>query len=155
MWTNPKNNWQVNDLVTAQDMNIIADDLLYLKEREGRAKANFTPTTTSSTLSFTTLATLNLTTRGGDVLVGFYTSATHDDSGTGYFDIALEGVRVALDSLNGSLSIKPGGTGSPSSVSLTLLLQSVAAGAHTITLQWRTSTASLSAGHGQLWAVEM
>jgi hypothetical protein len=154
-WTNPKNNWQVNEIVTAQDMNIIGDDLLYLKEREGRAKANFIPTSTNATVSFVTLATLNITSRGGDLLVGFYTSTTHDNGGIGYFDFALDGVRIALDDVNGSLSVKPGGTGSPTSVSMTLLLEDIAPGAHSIALQWRTSTQWLAAGHGQLWAVEV
>jgi hypothetical protein len=155
MWTNPKNNWQVNEIVTAQDMNIVADDLLYLKAREGRGKANVSPTSTNSTGSFVTLASVSVTTRGGDLLVSFFASATHDNGGIGYFDVALDGTRVALDGTNGSLSLKPEGTGSPTMVSLSLLLQGVASGAHTVALQWRTSTQWLAVGHGQLSVVEV
>ncbi|HEX2623410.1 MAG TPA: hypothetical protein VHL11_24785, partial [Phototrophicaceae bacterium] len=136
-WTTPKNTWQVNDIVTASDLNIIADDLRYLKNQTARGKDNIGPTTTSSTGSFVTLASVSVVTRGGDLLADFYASATHDSGGIGYFDVALDGTRVAFNGTDGSLEIKPGGS-SPNSVALSLLLDSVSAGSHTVTLQWRT-----------------
>lgn len=154
-WINPKNTWQVNDIVTAADLNILADDLRYLKTQTARGKANISPSTTSSTGSFVTLASVNVVTRGGDLLVDFYASITHDNAGIGYFDVALDGTRVALNGSDGSLAIAPAGTGYPGSVALSLLLESVSPGSHTVTLQWRTSVANLSVGHGQFRVVEM
>jgi hypothetical protein len=154
-WINPKNTWQVNDIVTAADMNIVADDLRYLKNQTARGKDNISPSTTSSTGSFVTLASVDVITRGGDLLVDFYASATHDAAGIGYFDVALDGTRVALNGTDGSLAIAPAGTSYPGSVALSMLLEDVAAGSHTITLVWRTSVANLSVGYGQFRIVEI
>jgi hypothetical protein len=123
-------------------------DCLY----RGQQRENIAPTHTSSTM-FTTLARLWLTSGGGDVVVGFYLSIMHDTGGLACFDVALDGKRMA-DDFNGSLYIKAGSAGSPTSVSLTLRLEDVSPGAHILTLLWRTNRGKLEGGHGQFWAME-
>jgi hypothetical protein len=113
-----------------------------------------TPASTGST-SWTTRASLSLTTRGGDIQVNFYAGVYHSGLGRAYFDIALDGTRVALNGTDGSLELTPGGAGSVSQAALTLLLTGIAAGAHTIALQWKTDAAGLNLTHGQFHAIEV
>jgi hypothetical protein len=127
--------------------NMIIDCLYREQQRE-----NIAPTHTSSTM-FTTLARLYLSSRGGDVVVGFYLSITHETRGLACFDVALDGKRMA-DDFNGSLYIRAGNVGSPTSVSLTLRLEDVSPGSHILTLLWRTNRGELEGGHGQFWAME-
>ncbi|MCU0499004.1 MAG: hypothetical protein MUF87_16760 [Anaerolineae bacterium] len=154
MWTPPKNNWNVNDIVTAQDLNAIGDNLNYLKTPNFRARVTLTPaTSTNATSFFATRATLSPLTRGGDLMVGFYANVSHTVGSAGYFDIALDGVRVALDGFNGSLRVDATSTRVP--VSLSLLITGVTTGSHTLTLQWRTDQQWLEMGIGQFWAFEL
>lgn len=154
MWTPPKNNWNVNDIVTAQDLNEIGDNLNYLKTPNARTRIALAPaTSTNATGFFVTRASLNLLTRGGDLMVGFYANVSHTVGGAGYFDIALDNVRVALDGFNGSLRVDATTTRVP--ISLSLLLTGVAEGQRTIALQWRTDLQWLEMGIGQFWAFEL
>lgn len=132
-------------------MNLRKGNMIIDCLSRGQARVNIAPTLTDSAL-FTTLATLQLTTQG-EVLVGFYTSITHASGGLAYFDLALDGIPVG-DEFEGLLKIIAGSSGSPTSVSLTLRLERVSPGAHTLTLLWRTDEGILEAGHGQFWAVE-
>jgi hypothetical protein len=153
MWIPPKKNWNVNDIVTAQDMNAIGEDLDYLYQTGARAAATINATSTNGTASFATLVQVNVTTRGGALLVGFYGAESHDASGSAYYDVAVDGTRKALNGFSGSLETQPGST--PGPVCMTLLLTGIGAGAHTLSLQWRTSAQWLSMGVGQFWLVEV
>ncbi len=153
-WTTPKQDWALNDIVTAPDLNAIGENLAYLKEQTARTSATITPASTGST-SWTTHASLSLTTRGGDLQVCFYAGVYHSALGRAYFDVALDGVRVALNGTNGSLELTPGGTGSAAQAALTLLLTGISAGAHTVALQWKTDAAGLNLTTGQFHAIEV
>lgn len=152
MWITPKQDWNPNDLVTAQHMNDIGANLAYLNTKSGRGVANINTSTTNST-SFITLKSLNITTRGGDLLLGFYATITHDSTALHYYDASIDGVRVAINGANGSVEAR--GTPNPEVASFTLLRQSVSAGAHTIALVWRTNTGNASISVGQFWALEV
>jgi hypothetical protein len=153
-WTTPKQDWALNDIVTAPDLNAIGENLAYLKEQTARARVAITPASTGSA-AWTTRASLSLTTRGGDIQVCFYAGIFHTALGRAYFDVALDGVRVALNGTDGSLELTPGGAGSAVQATMTLLLTGVAAGAHTVALQWRTDAAGLNLTHGQFHAIEV
>ena len=153
-WTTPKQDWALNDIVAAPDLNAIGENLAYLKELSSRASATITPASTGSA-SWTTHASLSLTTRGGDVQVCFYAGVYHTALGRAYFDVALDGTRVALNGADGSLELTPGGAGSASQAALTLLLTGISAGAHTVALQWKTDAAGLNLTHGQFHAIEV
>src|SRR5512146_920623 len=103
-WTTPKQDWQLSDLVTAQQLNDIGGNLAYLKEKTPRGKENITSTSTNAG-SFVALKRISLTTRGGDVWVAFYCPVWHDNGGTVYFDIGLDGTRQAFNGNNGSLEL--------------------------------------------------
>ena len=152
MWITPKQDWNPNDLVSADDMNALGGNLAYLKLERARAALAVTPGTTTST-TFATLRTLALTTRGGVLLVGFYAGCTHDSGGAVYFDASLDGSRLALYGTNGSLELRPGTTASLAGYSL--LMTSVSAGTHSVALVWRTNTGTAAVSVGQFWAVEL
>ncbi len=152
-WTPPKQDWQVNDIVTAQDLNVIGADLAYLKQNKGSAKATLNATSTNQT-TFVTLSSLSVTTLGGALLVGFYAPVRHDTvSSTAYFDFALNGTRIGLNGNNGSYSINVNTT--HAAAGMVQLITSLGAGTHTIALQWRCDAQWLSVGKGQFWVVEL
>jgi len=151
-WTPPKQDWQVNDIVSAQDLNIIGEDLTYLKQNKGNAKATLNASSTNQT-TFVTLSSLSVTTLGGALLVGFYAPVRHDASSTAYFDFALNGTRIGLNGNSGSYSINVSNTNT--AACMVQLVTSLAAGTHTIALQWRCDTQWLSVGKGQFWVVEL
>jgi len=97
---------------------------------------------------------LNVTTRGGEVLVGYSASGYHTGGGRVYLDVAVDGTRLALNGANGSAEFTPASTGTAQSVGFTLLLTGVSAGAHAITVQWKTSAAGMNVLGGQAWVVE-
>lgn len=150
----PVQDWQPADIVTAEAMNDIGDNLAFLLVREARAAVAFSAASTNST-SWVTRATLSLTTRGGALLLGFSSSAWHTSVGRGYLDVAIDGTYLALNGSDGSLEITPSGTGTAQALSSTFLMVSVSAGAHSVTLQWKTDSASLHMLHGQFWALEL
>lgn len=151
-WTTPKQNWTPNEIVSAAAMNDIGANLAFLKSGRARATATINPANTTSAV-FSSAATLTLTTHGGALLVGASFSAWHSASGTIFLDIALDGVRLALAGTSGSLEIRP--PANPAAATLSCILTPVNAGARTVSLQWRTSSATASIGVGQLWALEL
>lgn len=153
-WTTPKQDWALGEVVGAPDMNAIGENLAHLKEGGARAAVNVAAASTGSA-SWAALATLNVTTRGGALLVGYSAAAYHTGGGRAYFDAAVDGARLALNGANGSTEFTLGGAGTAGSVGFTLLLTGVSAGAHAISVQWKTSAAGLNVLGGQWWVVEM
>lgn len=153
-WTMPKQDWALDDIVAASHLNQIGENLAYLKEQTARARADLTPGQID-TSTWTVRATLNMTTRGGDLQTHFHAGIFHTGGGRAYFDVALDGTRVALNGTDGSLELTPGGSGSLAQAAMSLLLTGVSAGAHTVTLQWRTNAAGLNIAYGQFHAVEV
>jgi len=152
-WTTPKQDWALNDVVNAGDMNAMGENLAYLKDGDARAAVTVAAAATSSS-AWATLATLTVTTRGGEVLVGYSAAGYHTGGGRAYFDVALDGTRLALNGSNGSFEATPGATGTAQTVGFVLLLTEVSAGAHTLTIQWKTSAAGMNVLGGQAWAIE-
>lgn len=153
-WTTPKQDWALGEVVDAGDMNAIGENLAYLEIGGARAVVTVAGAVTSSA-SWGVLATLNVVTRGGDILVGYSAAGYHTGGGRGYFDVAVDGTRLAVNGSNGSLEVTPAGAGTASAVGFTLLVAGVSAGAHVITVEWKTSAAGMTVLGGQAWVVEM
>lgn len=159
VWTQPIT-WEVDQLVTEGDLNEqMRDNLEWLKSPP-RAAATLAAniTTTSTAFVDATGLTLALTTAGGALLVGFVGVASSSGGATIVFDLLADGVSLGgVDGVSGSnVGIVP--------VSFVWLVDELAAGAHTIKLQWKVSagTGTLYAGSTaylrfkpQLWAREV
>ncbi|MFZ4815661.1 MAG: hypothetical protein ACOYL5_14075 [Phototrophicaceae bacterium] len=148
-WTPPKT-WQTGDLVTANDLNThLRDNLLALKAARllGSLSYNANYSTTSQSWVNVDATNLNLTvvTRGGLLLIGMRSVISMSSgSRVGQFDLALDGARQG--GTNGLFAFKADADGGAYSfhqdipASFLYLKQGVAAGNHSVTLQWRVGT---------------
>lgn len=156
-WVTPKTDWQPDEVVTADDMNDIGGDLDALKHpptdiSNVNHDSNFTTSSTSFTDvdPDTNIATnqlgVQVTSNGGPLLVTFSGAVGNNSASPAvmYFDLTLDGTRVAGDDGIIAVSAK---AGDAVNASFTYWLDDVAAGTHTVRLQWRTST-----GTATLWA---
>ena len=139
-WTPLKTDWTTGELVTAEDMNAVGENLRILRTLESaayttlsniNARASFFTDVDSDNLSLT------ITTTGRDVLVHFHgsvwRSGRNSRDGNGYYDVDVDGIRLGND--NGLLSTM---LQEPSkAVSFTHLIQGLGAGSHTFKLQWK------------------
>ncbi len=159
VWTQPIT-WEVDQLVTEGDLNEqVRDNLEWLKGPP-RAAAALTANiaTTSTVFVDATGLALALTTAGGALLVGFSGVAGNTGGATVVFDLVVDGA---------SLGGTDGVTGSSAGVvpvTFVWLTDALAAGAHSVKLQWKVSagTGTLYAGSTaylrfkpQLWAREV
>ncbi len=176
--------WVAGEIVTATLMNThLRDNLIALKDPPSAASSlNVSDLSTTST-SFTNIdgtnLSLSVTTTGGDLMVGFSGSfvMTNTDLSSrcrGALDFTVDGTRQG--NTDGILSLGEGGFadhaddegGTP--VSFVRLVTGLAAGAHTINMQWKaasdgtgTTTIKLFGGAGstynlsepQFWAREV
>lgn len=165
-WTEPKD-WQVDELLTASDLNThLRDNLDALKsppaaQYEMDEASDYT---LSSTGTWTDIDSTNLShtieTAGGRVKVHFHGNIETD--GRVSVDIAVDGVRVGGDD---GIARNPA-SGQDFFCSFTRRITGLSAGSHTFKLQWYLhsggSTAKLYAGagtsgfdvHGQFWVEE-
>lgn len=151
-YTTPRT-WVAGELVTASLLNVhLRDNLDAIKApptdlynvNEG---ADYTTSSTSFGSVDATDLSLTITTTGGDIWVWFFGNVNHSGGNLVYFDITLDAVRQGGD--DGLIGCDVATTTVPSTpIAFTFLIQSVAAGSHTIALQWKTSgaTATLYAG---------
>lgn len=162
-WTTPKT-WSTGEALSASDMNThIRDNLSALKAPPTDSYVcNEVADYTSSQTSFVDVDASNLaltiTTTGGDVMIGFH-AYTYNPSGVTYFDVDLDGVRIAGD--DGMIATVSG----YQTVSFVRLVTNLDAGTHTFKLQWKVSggTVTLYAGagtstadvHPQFWVREI
>jgi hypothetical protein len=169
-WTTP-HTWEDNELVTADLLNThLRDSLNALKapptdHHECDEASDYTTTSTSFVDVDGTNLALTITTTGGDVLVHFHASMMHSNAGRIYFDVAVDGNRIAGD--DGILGgVASNSAGAPVTwMTFTRLITGLSVGEHTFKLQWKTSgsTAKLFAGagtsngdvHPQFWAREV
>jgi hypothetical protein len=138
-WTTPKT-WVNDETLTADDMNT------HLRDNLNALKAPLS---------------LNVTTTGGDVLIGFHGTILHS-AGYVAFDVLLDNA-TRLGGDDGLVVTDSGGL--HPLVSFVRLVTGLSAGAHNFKLQWRTNTgaATLYAGagttnldmHGQFWVREV
>ncbi|MGQ9889713.1 MAG: hypothetical protein ACUVSX_14670 [Aggregatilineales bacterium] len=159
IWTQPIT-WEVDQLVTEGQLNEqVRDNLEWLKNppRAAAALAANIATTSTAFVDAPGLA-LTLTTAGGALLVGFTGVAGNAAGTTVVFDLVVDGVsQGGLDGVIGSSAgIVP--------MSFVWLVEGLAAGAHTVKLQWKVSagTGTLYGGgtaylrfKPQLWAREV
>lgn len=169
VWSTPKT-WNTGDPLTAADLNThLRDNLEYLKDKPSGAYlanelADFSTTSTSFANIDATKFGFNLTTKGEDVMIGFFGSLSQNNASHAiYLDVLVDSNRLGGDdglvvSFHSSTTIRQ-------VVSFVYLLRGLAAGAHTIRLQWKVSggTATLYAGagtasydvHPEFWAKEV
>ncbi len=160
-WTTPKTDWTNGELVVANDMNAIGENLAALKQLATVPKIPATaiytttaPITTRST-SFVDVDSDNLnltiTTTGGDVLVMFSASVDHNGDSRGFYDIAVDGTRQG-----GSYGIRASKADQEGVVTFAHVIQDLSAGSHSFKLQWRVSRgwADIEA-HAQFWVREI
>ena len=147
-WTTPIT-WNVDQLVTNTDLNQqLRDNLDYLLSpnheriiRDNSGDYSITNVTTFQDIDSTNLS-ITLVAHGGPVWVHF--QAIGKSNGTaheGYFDIAIDGVRLGNSYTQGLARIQSDGTVWPT-ISVGVLLTSLAAATYTLRPQWRTATSN-------------
>src|SRR5689334_15175635 len=102
-WANAKENWIAGELVLATDMNLIGNDLNWLKTPPTanylvNQGSDYTTTSTSFVNVDGTNLSLTITTAGGNVLIGFSGVVSNTTVGTvTYLDVEIDGTRFAGD----------------------------------------------------------
>jgi hypothetical protein len=147
-WHTPAT-WTVGQLVTATNLNEqLRDNLEFLKTPPTslynlNQGSDYTTTSTSFVDVDATNLSLTINTAGGDVLIVFLGFGA--GSARLYFDIAIDGVRMAGD--DGFFSAVQNSNGP---LTLVALKQGLSAGSHTFKLQWKVNsgTGTLYAGAG-------
>lgn len=151
-WTAPKT-WADGNLVDEDDLNThLRDNLIALKEPptdhyEPDEASDYTTTSTSFVDVDSTNLRLDITTTGGDVLVGF-DGVVQNSTGNVRFEVDIDGSPLAGD--EGIVKCNPG---SDMHVSFVRLVTDLSSGSHTFKLQWRVgsgSTGKLYAGAGSV-----
>lgn len=158
-WTTPKTNWATGELVSAEDMNAICENLVALKQPV-TAIATSTELIDADLSEFSDVDSTNLnltiTTHGGDVLVHLQASVKVSSREYAYFDIEVDGARQGGDEgvLQCSFYNREGGS-SGQSVSLTHIIQNLTAGSHTFKLQMKTVGSVTFHPGAQFWVREI
>ena len=155
-WTDPKTDWSNGDLVTADDMNEIGENLAVVRNLPTVAHTT-TADISANAGEFVDVdsANLNLTlnTNGGDVLVHFHGTVELHNGERATFDIDVDGSRQG-----GDIGILHSGihqAGIHKAFSFTRLVQGLSAGSHSVKLQWK-SRGNIKLFHGaQFWAREI
>ncbi len=156
-WTTPKTNWATGELVTAQDMNAVGENLAELGNlRSAVAVYTTTEDIRANASGFVNVddKNLNLTisTAGGDVLVHFSGSVIRYGSNdlTGYLDIEVDGNRQG-----GNTGILRAWFSNRTAVaSFTRLIRNLSPGSHSFKLQWKGYGIRLYSG-AQFWVREI
>ena len=158
VWTTPKTDWTTGELVSAEDMNAVGENLAVLGNLRSAVAAC---TTTEDIVAINTdfadvdsnNLSLTITTSGGDVLVHFEGSARHVHSQiTGYFDIDVDGNRQGGE--NGIMRF--GFNTWARIIGFTRLVQNLSAGTHTFRFQWKSAREGIRLYAGaQFWVREI
>lgn len=158
-WTTPKT-WNELDTLTSADMNTyVRDNVGYAKGRPVAAasRLNRTPFNTTST-AFTDLptATVDITTGGGSKLLVLASLTWSHSAGSVwmYATVVIDGVNVG----NATYGIVPGGTSGTLSFGTALVYLSPSAvsdGPHTVKLQIRTESGTMSVSQFSMAVVEV
>jgi hypothetical protein len=152
IWSSPRS-WSVGELVTAALLNThLRDNLEFLKTPPTASyvlneSSDYTTTSTSFVNVDNTKLALTITSAGGDVLVGFCGVIAASTNLNAFFDVEVDGVRLAGDD---GLVVNGAASGGRYTVTFFRLITGLAAGSHTFKLQWKTSagTLTLYAGAG-------
>ena len=148
-WTTPKTDWATGELVTAEDMNAIGENLADLKTPVATAYVTTAATHIANSSDFADIGSnfnLTIDTAGGDVLVHFHASI---NEAWIMLDVEVDGVRHG----DATTGIRSGGV-SREFVSFTRLIQGLSPGTHTFKLQARNAPATIQPG-AQFWVREL
>ena len=153
-WTTPKTDWATGELVTAEDMNAVGENLAALKNLSTAAY------TTTENIQLTSRdfadvdsdnLNLTITTEGGDVLVHFH-GPVYVPRISAYFDVEVDGTRQGGDDGLGRVY---GRDSLRTIVNFTCLIQGLSAGSHTFKLKCRTTAAVDLGPSAQFWVREI
>jgi hypothetical protein len=139
-WTTPKTNYTGADTITASEINAVGDNLVALKDpptTTSRSTSAYNTTSTSFVDVDATDYSLDITSTGGDLMVGFVGTGRCGSTNSTFIDITLDGTRQG--NANGITQMEDSDV---VDVSFVFLIEDVAAGAHTIRLQYRTDGAA-------------
>jgi len=148
-WTLPKT-WAATEMITEALLNThIRDNLNWLKAPPfAQVVLTAQITTTSTSWTDATGLSLNLTTTGGNLMVGFSGLVMSDASGR------VVALTVDVDGVNqgatdGVLVVEA----AVQSTAFVMVLENIDAGAHTIKIRWKTSagTATMRAENSSAW----
>lgn len=144
-----------NQLLDVATLNqYMVDNPLALKNPPTDLDENWNTTITTTSTSFVNLtgADVTITTTGGRIMIGFHAPHTASGGVTTFFTITIDGVEVSGHA-NG-VSMVSGGIWSQ--VGFVYLTAALAAGAHTVKIQWRVNDGARTAtiNKFQLWARE-
>lgn len=174
-WNTPID-WQVDQLVTAEDLNSqLRDNLNYLKDPPTASyilnEATDFASSSSSWVDVDGAGSqfqLTIDTSGGDVMIGFHGFVCNFHTGVTYtyFDVDLDGTRIGGDDgLCLARLAAAAGLSQNQEIAFVHLHTELAAGSHTFKLQWRViaGTTYLYAGagtsyfnlHPQFWVREV
>lgn len=160
-WTTPKTDWSTGELVAADDMNAIGENLATLKNQ--KATAIYTTTesilASSNSRSFVDIDSTNLnltiTTTGGDVMVHFHSSGYRDDHAARVhmlFDIDVDGDRQGGDEGIARLTLDQVYS---QNLSFTYIVQNLEPGSHTFKLQCKAGGRGRLRPGAQFWVREI
>jgi hypothetical protein len=145
------NDLTTGDLVTEADMDALRGNLEYLLDPNHQAirrdAGNYTTTSTTFVDVDATNLTITLETHGGPVWVGLTGMASINGVGAiSYFDVEMDGVRLGSTSPTGAglVNFTTPSSGTQLNVSFSLLVTGLAAGTHTLKLQWRVSSITVT-----------
>ncbi len=157
-WRTPKTDWNNGDLVSADDMNAIGENLAALKRPSAAFAVGVTTADiTANAGDFRDVDSDNLnltiTTTGGQVLVHFHGSVWRAHREGGYYDIEVDGTRQG--DTYGILRTYAKDGGGYDNLGFTHLIQNLGAGPHTFKFQWKiVNSLQLKAG-AQFWVREI
>ena len=157
-WTIPKTDWNNGELVSADDMNAIGENLAALKRPSAAFAAGATKTDiTANAGDFRDVDSDNLnltiTSTGGQVLAHFHGLVWRPYDKGGYYDIEVDGTRQG--DTYGILRTFAQHGGGYDNLGYTHLIQNLSAGPHTFKFQWKVvKTLQLKAG-AQFWVREI
>lgn len=153
-WTTPKT-WLAGAPLLAADLNThVRDNLAALKApptdtHDANEASDWSTTSTTFTAIDNVDLSLSLTTTGGDILVAFCGNFIASAANSVYLQVVLDGVGKQGD--DGYISEYLDRSAAPGrSVSFSYLIEGVAAGTHTIVINWKTSggTVTMFGGAG-------
>ena len=158
-WTTPKTDWAVGELVTAEDMKTLGENLAALKDPPtvvGTTAADIAAHFTEFADVDSANLTLTLTTTGGDVLIHLHASGKRTrefyNSGVNvWFDVQFDDNRQG--GVDGIIYFRPDHLGH--SLSFTYLVRNVSAGAHIFKLQWKNDAETTLNAGAQFWVREI
>jgi hypothetical protein len=126
--------------------------------------ANWTTTSTSFVDIDAVKLSLEITTTGRDLLLGFFGNFIMNGAAAMHLTVTMDGVAIALDDgIVGARNLQTSAPGNP--ISFVHLLTGISAGVHTFKLRWKVSSGTLTlyagAGtasgdlHPQFWVKEL